>query len=484
MSLTRRALVGRGAALGAALVAARLENVEWAAGALSTDPRIRELDRLVRGPVVTPASARYATLRVPYNTRYAGIHPLAIVQPLDEKDVQAVVRWAVKRKVRITARSGGHSYAGYSTTTGVVVDLARMSGVHVAAGRAVVGSGARLGHLVSALAAHGVGIPTGSCPSVGVAGLTLGGGFGFASRAWGLTCDNLVAARIVTADGKALALDESHHADLFWALRGGGGGNFGIVTQLTFGTHPVSSGAYFIDTYAWTDAAKVLDAFLAWISTSPDQLGAICRLAAGATPTIQVFGQYLGLQSALEGSLGSLHARVTPTHSTIGTESWVDLARRWGGCTGLTLEQCATPHPQAFAAGSDYIAKRPSAAALAAFPAAIEARGTASGALLVDAYGGAVNRIPKTATAFVHRDQLASVQTFAAGDGSARTWVNATRKAIRPATSGFSYQNYIDPDLATWKHAYYGGNLPRLKQVKRRYDPGNLFRFAQSIPLH
>jgi FAD/FMN-containing dehydrogenase len=91
--------------------------------------------------------------------------------------------------------------------------------------------------------------------------------------------------------------------------------------------------------------------------------------------------------------------------------------------------------------------------------------------------------MPK-ATAFVHRDQLASVQIFAAGDGSARTWVNAARKAIRPATSGFSYQNYIDPDLATWKHAYYGANLPRLQQVKRRYDPGNLFRFAQSIPLH
>src|SRR3954452_15049683 len=142
MRLTRRALGSGGAALRAALVAAGLENVEWAAGALSTDPRIRELDRLVRGPVVTPASARYATLRVPYNTRYAGIHPLAIVQPLDEKDVQAVVRWAVKRKVRITARSGGHSYAGYSTTSGVVVDLSHLSGVKLVASRAVVGPAA------------------------------------------------------------------------------------------------------------------------------------------------------------------------------------------------------------------------------------------------------------------------------------------------------------------------------------------------------
>jgi FAD/FMN-containing dehydrogenase len=481
MSLTRRALVQRGAAAGATLAAARLGGVEWAAGALSTDPRVRELARLVRGPVYAPASVQYAKLRIPFNSKYAAIHPLAIVQPLDERDVQAVVRWAVKRKVRIAARSGGHSYAGYSTTSGVVVDLARMSSVRVAAGRAVVGTGARLGHVVSVLAGRGVGIPTGSCPSVGVAGLTLGGGFGFASRAWGLTSDNLVGARVVTADGTALAVDASHHADLFWALRGGGGGNFGIATQLTFRTHPVSTGAYFIDTYAWADAAQVLDAFLAWMPSTPDALGALCRLAAGGTPSIQIFGQHLGGQTALTSALAGLHARVTPVHTTIGTESWVDLARRWGGCTGLTLEECAVPHPQAFSAGSDYIAKRPGAAALAAFPAAIEARGKASGALLVDAYGGAINRVQKTATAFVHRDQLASVQTFSAGGADARAWVNSTRASIAPATSGFSYQNYIDPDLANWQHAYYGTNLPRLQQVKRRYDPGNLFRFAQSI---
>jgi FAD/FMN-containing dehydrogenase len=337
---------------------------------------------------------------------------------------------------------------------------------------------------VSALAAKGRAIPTGTCPSVGVGGLALGGGYGFASRAWGLTSDNLVAARVVTADGKALAVDSSHHSDLFWALRGGGGGNFGIVTQLTFRTHAAAEAAWFIDSFAWADAAKALDAFLAWAPSAPDALGSLCRLAAGGTPTVQIFGQYLGSQAQLASLLATLHAKVAPSSSSSGTSSWIDLARRWGGCHTLTLEQCAVPHPMAFAAGSDYIAKRPAAAALAAFPATIEARGTASGALLVDAYGGAINRVAPKATAFVHRDQLASVQIFAAGDGSARTWVNAARKAIRPATSGFSYQNYIDPDLATWKHAYYGANLPRLQQVKRRYDPGNLFRFAQSIPLH
>jgi FAD/FMN-containing dehydrogenase len=319
---------------------------------------------------------------------------------------------------------------------------------------------------------------------VGIGGLTLGGGYGFASRAWGLTADALIGARIVTADGKLLAVDASHHSDLFWALRGGGGGNFGIVTQLTFRTHAATQGAYFIDAFSWADAAHVLDAFLAWAPAAPDGLGSLCRLAAGGTPSVQIFGQLLGSQAQLQSLLAGLHAKVAPVKTTVGSESWIDLARRWGGCTGLTLEQCAVPHPMAFAGTSAYIAKRPTAAAAQTFPATIEARGKASGALLVDAYGGAINRVPKAATAFVHRDQLASVQIFAAGAADARAWIGSARRAIASATSGYAYQNYIDPDLATWKHAYYGSNLPRLQQVKRRYDPGNLFRFAQSIPLH
>jgi FAD/FMN-containing dehydrogenase len=484
MSLTRRALVARGAALGAGLALARTGSVEWAAGALSTDPRIRELARLVRGPVVTPASARYAALRQPFNARYAGIHPLAVVQPLDERDVQTVVRWAAKRKVRIAARSGGHSYAGYSTTTGVIVDLSKLAGVRLAGTRAVVGPGARLGHVVATLATHGRAIPTGTCPSVGLGGLTLGGGYGFAARAWGLTCDNLVGARVVTADGKALTVDAAHHSDLFWALRGGGGGNFGIVTQLTFRTHAATSAAYFVDTYPWADVTHVVDAFLGWAPPAPDGLGALCRLAAGGAPTVQIFGQHLGGQAQLQPLLAALHAQVAPVSSTVGTASWIDLARRWGGCHALTLDACATPHPMAFAAGSLYLAKRPSASGLGALQGAIEARGNASGALLVDAYGGAINRVPKAATAFVHRDQLASIQIFAAGAADARAWVGSTRMALAPSGSGYAYQNYIDPDLTTWKHAYYGSSLPRLQQVKRRYDPANLFRFAQSIPLH
>jgi FAD/FMN-containing dehydrogenase len=131
---------------------------------------------------------------------------------------------------------------------------------------------------------------------------------------------------------------------------------------------------------------------------------------------------------------------------------------------------------------SHYKDRLPTAAQLARFKAVVEARGASSGALLIDAYGGALNRVSPTATAFVHRRTLASIQYFAAGDGaSAHAWVDASRRALRGATSGAAYVNYIDPHLAGWQQAYYGANLPRLRRVKRTYDPRNLFHFAQSI---
>jgi len=213
---------------------------------LGGDPRLRSLTGAVRGPVITRASASYDSARLIFDSLYDGVRPLAIVRPLDARDVGAVVRWAAKTGVRIVARSGGHSYGGYSTTSGVVVDLSRLVGVHLSGSRAVVGAGARLGNIYEALGAHGRAIPAGTGPSVGIGGHALGGGFGLASRAWGLASDNLVSAQVVTADGKAVVADATHHADLFWACRGGGGGNFGIVTQFVFRTHAVSQGSYFI----------------------------------------------------------------------------------------------------------------------------------------------------------------------------------------------------------------------------------------------
>ena len=471
--LNRRDLLVRAAGLGAALA---VPDWVWAA----TDPRLKSLAAAVRGPVLARGGAGYALARLEYDSAYDAVKPLAVVQPLDAADVAAAVRWATKTGVHIVARSGGHSYGGYSTVAnGVVVDLQRLKRVAVSQGHGVVGAGARLGNVYSGLATHGLAIPAGTCPSVGIGGHALGGGFGLASRAWGLASDNVLAVQIVTADGKVLVVDANHHPDLYWACRGGGGGNFGLVTRFTFRTHVVAQGSYFVATWPWAQAAEVIASFLAWAPHQPDGLGALCRLAAGpGGPTVQVFGQFLGSETALKSRLASLHPSAAKL--TTGAAPWLDLVRRWAGCLGHRLPACSVPGHTAFAGASDYIATVPTEARLAKFTHVVEARGASSGALLIDAYGGAINRVSPAATAFPHRNVLASIQYYAGGAG-ARAWVDASRAALRPAVSGAAYVNYIDPHLANWQQAYYGPNLPRLRAVKKKYDPHNLFRFPQSI---
>ena len=475
----------RAAKAGAAVaLAPALRFVDAAEAA--TDPRLRALDRAVRGPVIGRGSSLYESARRVQNARFNGVSPLAVVRPRDVRDVQAVVRWAARNRVPIVSRSGGHSYAGYSTTSGVVVDLARLTGVRVdEGGRAVVGAGARLGRVYATLGARGLAIPAGTCPSVGIAGQTLGGGFGLASRAWGLTSDNLVEVDVVTADGRVRTCNARQHADLFWACRGGGGGNFGIATRFVFRTHRVASASFFIATWPWSAVEEVVDRFLRWAPSAPEPLTAICRLTTGGgTPVVQVFGQFLGSEPELRRLVGGLTAGLPATRSvTTGSQPWLDLVRRWGGCGSRSLVDCTVPQPSSFAAASDYLARRPSAAGLTALRRAIERRGAASGAILLDAYGGAINRIAPAATAFVHRRMLASCQYYSAGGADAQAWVRATKAAMRPHVSGFAYQNYIDPAQPRWQRAYYGTNLPRLTAVKRRYDPRNLFRFRQSVPL-
>jgi FAD/FMN-containing dehydrogenase len=479
--LTRRELVERSLAVGASL-AFPLDR--FVPAIRDGDPRLRSLERTVRGAVVGPGDARYERDRLVFCARYDGIRPLAVAHPVDAADVSAVVRWARREGVHIAARSGGHSYGGYSTTDGVVVDLSRLAGVRVGGTRAVVGPGTRLGVIYDALGRHGQAIPAGTCPSVGIGGHALGGGFGLASRAWGLASDNVVSAEIVTADGAVLVVDEHRHPDLYWACRGGGGGNFGIVTRLVFRTHPVRQGSFFVGTWPWAQVEELLAAYLRWAPSAPDALGSVCRLATGpGGPSVQVFGQFLGSERRLQALLAGL--RPAASRLEIGTASWLDLVRRWAGCLGHTLPGCSAPGHQVFVGASDYIGRVPSPAELHAFREVVEHRGAAPGALLIDAYGGVLNRIPTAATAFPHRHELASIQYFASGDAaSARAWVTSSRAALAHAVSGAAYVNYIDPALRHWEQAYYGANLPRLQRIKRRHDPHNVFHFAQSIRLH
>jgi FAD/FMN-containing dehydrogenase len=491
--LDRRELLARAAG---AIVAGGIfgRPATWAAAA--TDPRVRELRQLVSGPVLAPGSVAYEQARVVYNERFDGAHPLAVVKPAHVADVQAVVRWAQRRGVAIIPRSGGHSYAGYSTGSGVVVDLASLDSIQLDAQTFAVGAGARLIDVYGILAAKGVTIPAGSCPSVGVGGLALGGGIGLASRKFGTTSDNVVSLRIVTADGRLLRCDASRNADLFWACRGGGGRNFGIVTDFRFRARHVARASYFVASWPWQAGPQLVPAWQRWAPNVADGLTTICRLATGGSgPTLQVFGQYLGPEGQIRGLLAPLVHAAPPSSVTTGTSDYLDLMLRWAGCLGRSLAAChlisehGTLRRATFAAKSDYVRRPFSPTAVRTMQHRLEARQSSphgSGALIMDSYGGAIARVPSDATAFVHRAPLCSMQYLAywgarEHEAASLAWIRGFHAAMRPHVTGAAYQNYADPDLTGWRRAYYGSNYPRLVAVKKRYDPDRLFRFPQAI---
>ena len=482
MALNRRELLlAAGAlAIGASdAVAMPARDAPWrtpaARRAGGAKPRaLRELAGRVRGPVVRPGDGRYAAAARVYNARFDGARPDAVIEPLDSRDVQAVLRWADRHDVRVTARSGGHSYAGYSTLgEGVVVDLRRLDGIAVRRGesRAGIGAGAHAIAIVDALARHGGAVPLGSCPTVGLGGLALGGGYGLAARAWGLTADNVTRITVVTPDGRLRRVDRRHEEDLFWALRGGGGGNFGIATHFELRVRRASRAAWFRG--SMPGGAGAIAAWQAWAPDTDPALTSLLQL--GTNGSVSVLGQYLGSEARLSRLLGPL--RRAGASLTTGTSAYGALQVRWAN--GRTSPRTT------FSAKSHYVTRALPARARAELLAEL-ARGAAgldTGMLLLDAYGGALNRPRKRATAFVHRDARYSIQYLAYhsdGGAASRAWLRRMHRIVGPHASG-AYQNYLDPDLGGWRHAYYGRNLERLEAVRDGYDPDRRFRFPRGI---
>ena len=462
----------------------------WTRTVEAADPQVTALAQALDGDVVRPGTAQYAAAHELWDSRFDSLHPRAIAYCANATDVQRTIRWGHKHGIRIVPRSGGHSYAGYSSGNGVVVaDVSRLNHIAKTGATAKIGAGTKLIDVYSALWNAGVTIPGGSCASVGIAGLALGGGVGYSSRLLGTTSDALRSVQIVTADGRLITCDASHNADLFWACRGGGGGNFGIVTQLTFATHPVSTVSRYEIEWPWAQAEQAVAAWQAFAPHAPDELFSALDLIAtnpstpGARAHVVSGGQFFGSEAALTSLIQPLAMTGTPIRVKTFALSYFDAVLHWAGCRDAGS---CTDRRIAFKAKSDYVNAPLSAAGIQTLVAGIAARqGQGLGAFYLDAYGGAINRVPKAKTAFVHRDALFSIQytaQWSAGATPSLAWLNGVYAQMRPYASGFAYQNYIDPQLASWQHAYYGANLARLKAVKRKVDPKNAFRFPQSIP--
>ena len=463
--------------------------------------------------LIRPASRTYSTAKELFDPRFDFKRPAGIAYCASPRDVTACLAFVRKFGLPVAARSGGHSYAGWSSppgTTGLMVDVTAMNSFKVGSGQTVrVGTGLHLIDLYNRLAARGLAVPGGSCPTVGVAGLTLGGGVGVLGRAFGLTSDALESVQIVTADGTIRNCNASTNSDLFWACRGGGGGNFGIATAFTFRTHRLSRLVVFFLSWPWSQAAKVVAGWQSWAPFQPDALWSNLHMSAsqrGGTPTIQVGGTYLGsvanCQRLLTGPV--LPGRLRTVRAVRGradlpagddargglrepvrvrVSSAVPDAERQAGPRPV-LRQVRLLHAQDPARGHPRSRGGHRAdAGSAPAPRAASARSPST------RFGGALNRPSPSSTAFVHRDSLFGAQYStswnaggsASGVSRQHAWLRSYYASMRPWASGQCYQNYVDPDLTNWQQAYYGANYPRLARIKKTYDPHQVFKFPQGI---
>lgn len=455
-------------------------------------PDWRALRQRLGDRLVLPADPGYGTARLGFNELNDGQLPGAVARCASADDVRACLDVARGHGLPVAARSGGHSYLGYSVPDrGLVIDLRALNTVRTNPdGSSEVGAGARLIEVYAGLAAAGRLLPGGSCPTVGIGGLTLGGGIGVLARKYGLTCDRLRAAEVVTADSCVRTADAAHESDLHWALRGGGGGNFGVVTRFTFDTPPAPGLTVFVLPFPAGSVPQVLGAWQQWVADAPPELWAgFARSPAATRPP------------AGSSAAGSA-IRPARTRSSTGWSGWLlhrahRAHRRRQGLPGRDevhgrlRQRHRRPVPPhlggrpttrtGFVAVSRMLGPRP------LDPARLTElmTGRTGVDLLLDSLGGAVGEIAPDGTAFPHRGSLASAQVYAAATSANADRVRAAVDEIRDGLARLgapgAYVNYIDATLPDWGRAYYGDNLPRLREVARRYDPDGVFAFPQSV---
>jgi FAD/FMN-containing dehydrogenase len=417
------------------------------------------------------------------------VAPQVRVVASSPQGVGSAVRWATGNGVNFAIRSGGHSYEGFSQSSNLVIDVRGMSAIALSADRKSVsiGSGASLGSVYKALAPSHLAIPAGTCFPVGVAGHALGGGFGLLGRPLGLACDNILSMEVVDASGNILHASAQENPDLFWALRGGGNGSFGIVTRFNFRASRVNMVAKFAIT--WTkpvaQAAKIVLAWQQWLASLPSAITCTLHLTreSGGTIKVHVAGLSVESESKLIDEVRRLQ-KLAGTADLLGTSTLsFDKAATIFNGGGPSYESVLMK------AKSDYVTEPlTDQGALTLLEGLQKSPGEI--AVLLDSYGGAINKVASDATAFPHRGTTRIlIQYFMQWENPTASLANIAMMrtlyaAMRPFVSGHAYVNYCDLDLGEgYARAYWGDNLPRLMQIKAAFDPNNVFRHAQSVPL-
>ncbi|GLR78525.1 FAD-binding oxidoreductase [Azospirillum oryzae] len=496
----RNFLVGAGRFAGAAAAVRLMPGAAFAAetsGTYCPPPSAwTDLAKAVKGgAVLRPEDPFFADICRPNNLRYGATLPAGIARCGTPEDVQACIKWVKELAMPFAVRSGGHNYAGFSTTPGLLIDMTLMAGAEPVAGSdglvRVLG-GTLNSYVYKQMERLGRTITHGRCDSVGAAGFLLGGGIGFNMRKFGMASDLLRATELVTADGSHVKADAATESALYWACRGGAGGNFGINTSFTLETRPAEPVTVF--NLVWTkDLPKVLKLLLTELAAAPDEFGSKINVTipswqercADVPLKLSILGQLHKSNKTLKEIFKSTWELIDKDQSQVkeNVPYWtaqdflVETTFPYYYQEKSSYMKAADIGDEAIAAMFDWAAKMPATSMPVAFK--------------FFQVGGAINRVGPTETAYVHRgyDWLFSVEAnwWRPTDSvllieQALEWQQRFYDDVNRRTKAQgAFQNFPDPSLADWQRAYYGENLARLAQVKKAVDPAMLFTFAQAI---
>ena len=445
-----------------------------------TGAEVDELRKSLRGELLTAGQEGYDRARRIWNGAFDR-RPALIVRCAGSADVTRAVELAAARGLLTAVRAGGHSLSGQSACDGgLMIDLSPLGGIRVdpLARTARVEPGVLLGQFDQEAQAFGLATTAGTVSHTGVAGLTLGGGFGRLARIHGLACDNLTAADVVTAAGSFVRASAAEHPELMWALRGGGG-NFGVVTSLEFAMHPVAQGMYGGQlVYPQTHARELLRGFADFMAGAPDELyvEVVLEASPGTQAVVRFDVCYCGPPAEAERRLAPLRQLGKPLQDLLAPARYLDMQRQNDG---------SNPHGRGYYVKSGYLPALTPAVTetLADY---LESSHSPAGHVTLISLGGAIARVPPSATAYWHREPRYAVVVVASwqerADAEASTqWARSTWARIEPLTTGFYVNLAGIEDAERRAHAAYGENYARLASLKRRYDPGNLFRLNANI---